>query len=123
MRRQLQRVPVIGAARRAVERAEAERDRALAAEEAMRAERDAAYEERDRALVERDKALLQIDVPCEPLERVAEALRVRVTECPVPDGAGAFAEIGFMASPVRRSKCTAQRLESAEAQSKSPGGR
>jgi hypothetical protein len=78
MRRQLQRVPVIGEAWRAVERAEAERDHALAAEAAMRAERDAAYEERDRALEERDKALLQIDVPCDPLERAAEKLRVRV---------------------------------------------
>jgi hypothetical protein len=78
VRRQLQRVPVIGEVWRAVERAEAERDRALAAEEAMRAERDAAYEERDQALDERDKALLQIDGPSEPLERAAEKLRVRV---------------------------------------------
>ena len=78
MRRQLQRVPVIAEAWRAVERAEAERDHALAAEATMRAERDAAYEERDRALEERDKALFQIDVPCDSLERAAEKLRVRV---------------------------------------------
>ena len=78
MRRQLERVPVIGEAWRAVERAEAERNRALAAEAAMRAERDAAFEERDRALAERDKALFQIDLPSEPLERAEEKLRVRV---------------------------------------------
>jgi hypothetical protein len=89
VRRQLQRVPIIGKTRRAAEQAKAEHDRALAerdraraAEEAMRAERDVAYEERDRALEERDKALFQIDVPYAQLEDAAAAGRVRMRICP-----------------------------------------
>jgi hypothetical protein len=88
VRRQLQRVPVIGETWRAAARAKAERDRALAAEEAMRAERDVAWEERDRALKERDQALLQVDVPCSQLEDAAAALRVRVRICQEGDQRG-----------------------------------
>ena len=77
-RRHLQRLPIVGEVWGVVERAEAERDRALAALEVMRVERDVAWEERDRALKERDQTLSLVDVPYDPVEGAAEKLRVRV---------------------------------------------